>query len=112
MRTLEGKFVQDADRLDAMGAIGIARCFAYSGSVKRPIYRPGEDVILHESEEAYRKKDGGSAIRHFHEKLLLLKDMMQTERGKKMAEKRHRILENFLRDFRSEWDGLDLTDCD
>jgi uncharacterized protein len=108
MKTIEGKIVQDADRLDALGAIGIARCFAYGGSVGRPIYDPREEVVLHESEEQYRKSNRGSAIGHFYEKLLLLKERMQTEIGRKIAEKRHMILESFLTEFFNEWEGKDL----
>lgn len=86
--TLEGKCVQDADRLDAMGAIGIARTFAYGGSHGRPIYAPG---------------DPNCSIAHFYEKLLLLKDRMNTATGKALALERDRFLHSFLDTFLSEW---------
>lgn len=86
--TLEGNCVQDADRLDAMGAIGIARTFAYGGAHGRPIYAPGDDRC---------------SIAHFHEKLLLLKDRMNTATGKALALERDRFLRTYLETFLSEW---------
>lgn len=109
MRTIEGKVVQDADRLDAIGAIGVARCFAYSGSVGTMMYDPQEKPVLHNSEAEYRKHKG-SAIAHFSEKLLLLKDMMQTRSGRAVAESRHEYLNNFLNQFLTEWNGTDIDE--
>ncbi len=94
MGTLEGKIVQDADRLDALGAIGIARCFAYGGHSGRELYNP-------ESKTAEKSP----SINHFYEKLLLLKDRMNTKTGKKMAEARHAFIELYLDEFYKEWEG-------
>ncbi len=102
--TLEGKVVQDADRLEALGAIGIARCFAYGGSKGRPIYEPGEEPEFHDSFEAYKKGPKSSLI-HFYEKILLLKDRMNTPTGRKIAEGRHEFVERFLEQFHDEWEG-------
>ncbi len=102
--TLEGKIVQDADRLDAMGAIGIARTFAYGGSHGRPIYDPEHPPRPHVSEAEYRNQKG-SSLNHFYEKLLLLKDLMNTETGRRMAERRHAFLEDYLKEFFLEWEG-------
>ena len=91
--TLEGKCVQDADRLDAMGAIGIARTFAYGGSKGRRIYDPaGEDQT--------------TSVQHFYDKLLLLKDRMNTQTGRNLAQDRDAYLRSFLEEFYAEWDGL------
>ena len=107
MRTLEGCIVQDADRLDALGAIGIARCFAYGGKKGRPLYDPSIPPVQHESREQYQS-DQGPSFNHFFEKLLLLKDRMLTQSGKKAAAERHRFLEEFISRFLSEWRGQDL----
>ena len=104
MRTIEGLIVQDADRLDAMGAIGIARTFAYGGHRGREMHNPAIPVELHDSFEKY-KNDSRPSINHFYEKLLLLKDLMNTETAKKIAEQRHLFMERYLTEFFSEWEG-------
>lgn len=104
LKTKEGMVVQDADRLDALGAIGIARTFAYGGAKGREIYNPEIKVVKHESFEEY-KNANSTSINHFFEKLLLLKDLMNTKSGKQMAEERHKFLKQYLDRFFKEWDG-------
>ena len=101
---LEGQVVQDADRLDAIGAIGIARAFAYGGSKGRTLYDPAVPPELHESFAAY-KNNQGHTVNHFYEKLLLLKDRMNTVAGQRLAEARHTFMQQFLDQFLAEWTG-------
>ena len=98
----ECQVLQDADRLDAIGAIGIARTFAYGGSRGRGIYDPGIPPEMHHSFENY-KKSNAPTLNHFYEKLLLLKDQMQTATGKFLAEERHEFMLRFLDQFYREW---------
>jgi uncharacterized protein len=104
MTTIEGKVVQDADRLDALGAIGIARAFTYSGAKGGKLHDPALKPRVQLSEAEYRNEEG-TAINHFYEKLLKLKDRMNTTYGKAMAAERHVFMEQFLRQFDAEWEG-------
>jgi len=106
MKTIEGMIVQDADRLDAMGAIGISRAFAYGGSKGREMYNPELKPENHNSFEQYKNSKGNS-INHFYEKLLLLKELMNTKTARKIAEKRHVFMEEYLSEFFLEWEGKD-----
>jgi uncharacterized protein len=100
----ELRIVQDADRLDAIGAIGIARTFNYGGYCGRLLYDPGIKPDLQMTKEAYRKSTSPT-INHFYEKLLLLKDRMNTSTGREMAEQRHRFMQQYLDQFYREWEG-------
>ncbi len=100
----ELEIVQDADRLDAIGAIGIARTFNYGGFKNRAIYNPAIAPNLNMSKEEYKNSEAPT-LNHFYEKLLMLKDKMNTVTGKKIALERHKYMENFLSQFYAEWEG-------
>lgn len=102
--TIEMKIVRDADRLDALGAIGIARAFIFGGAHGSLIYNDDEEMHTYESEEAYRAKDS-AVVTHFHEKLLKLKDLMTTAYGKKLASQRHKFMVQFLQQLSAEREG-------
>ncbi|MDP4952661.1 MAG: HD domain-containing protein [Flavobacteriales bacterium] len=102
--SIEAACVQDADRLDAIGAIGIARAFAYGGANKRLLHHPDFKPTMHDDPKAYAS-DKGPTIAHFYEKLLLLKDRMQTNSGKALAAERHLFMETYLKQFFKEWEG-------
>lgn len=104
MQSIEGKVVQDADRIDALGAIGIARTFAYGGYKGHGLYDPEIEPVMHDSFESY-KKSKAPTINHFYEKLLLLKDRMNTDTGRKIANERHLFMEEYLQRFFAEWEG-------
>ncbi len=100
----ELEVIQDADRLDAIGAIGIARCFNYGGFKNREIYNPEIEPNLNMTKEEY-KKSTAPTINHFYEKLLLIKDKMNTKTGKRIAKERHIYMEKYLEQFYTEWRG-------
>ncbi len=106
MRTIEGKIVQDADRLDAVGAIGIARAFAYGGAAGRQIYNPDIKPKQYQSFESFKNTiTENHTINHFYKKLLLLKDNMNTKTAKQLAKHRHQFMKAYLQEFYKEWDG-------
>ncbi len=96
--------VQDADRLDALGAIGIARVFAFGGSRARPLYDPSKQSQKIDTKESYKKMQS-SSFHHFYEKILLLKDLMNTNTAKKIAQKRHTYTQKYMKQFLLEWEG-------
>jgi uncharacterized protein len=104
MSTIEGQIVQDADRLDAIGAMGISRVFAFSGAKGRPIHIPNLAPRANMTPEEYRNGED-TAINHFHEKLLKLEALMNTAYGRKMAEQRHQFMLDYLKQFELEWEG-------
>lgn len=103
--TAEGKCVQDADRLDAMGAIGIARAFSYGGSRNRIIYDPEIKPSVNMDSDKYQNHIS-TTINHFYEKLFLLKDLMNTDTAKKIAKQRENYMKNYISEFLDEWDGI------
>ncbi|MEN2402610.1 HD domain-containing protein [Flavobacterium sp. MC2016-06] len=103
--SIELDIVQDADRLDAIGAIGVARAFNYGGFKNRALYNPEIAPVTNMTKEEY-KKNNAPTVNHFYEKLLLLKDKMNTETGRQIAAERHRFMELFLAQFYAEWEGV------
>lgn len=108
MATLEGMVVQDADRLDAIGAIGIARAFAYGGYSGELMHDPAFSPQLHSTHEEYLNRKG-TVIGHFYEKLFLLHDRMNTSTGRLVAQRRHDYMKHFVEEFFAEWDGRDFN---
>lgn len=108
MSSLEGQLVQDADRLDAIGAIGVARAFAYGGHQGRPLHDPAVAPVAHESFAAY-KQNVAPTLNHFYEKLLHLRERLHTPAARRVAEERHAFLETFLAQFLREWAGDDVA---
>jgi uncharacterized protein len=106
LKTIEGRIVYDADKLDAMGAIGIGRAFAYGGANNRPMFDPGRAAVHHETFDSY-KNDKTGTINHFYDKLLLLKDRMYTETGKQLARQRHAVMVAYVDRFLAEWEGVE-----
>ena len=104
IKTIEGKCVQDADRLDGIGAIGIGRTFAYGGHMRREMHNPEIKPVMANNFEEY-KKNGLTTINHFYEKLLLIKDRMNTKTGEKIAKEKHKFMKQFLKQFYKEWEG-------
>lgn len=107
MSTLEGELVQDADRLDAIGAIGVARAFAYGGHKGRPLHDPAVPPVEHASFASY-KQNVAPTLNHFYEKLLHLRERLHTPAARRVAEQRHAFMEAFVAQFLREWEGQDL----
>jgi uncharacterized protein len=107
--TLEAQIVQDADRLDAIGAIGIARAFAYGGHAGQQLYDPDRPPVMHTSKEAYIAARSPT-INHFYEKLLLLEDRFNTAQARQIAQQRREFMENYLRQFFDEWNEANCSD--
>ena len=103
MGSREGMIVQDADRLDVLGAIGIARTFSYGAKNDRPMHDPSQKPVMHSTFEEY-KKSKSTTVNHFYEKILLLKDMMNTQTAKEIAQERHKFVEAYLEKFLDEWE--------
>ncbi|GGG50415.1 HD domain-containing protein [Hymenobacter glacieicola] len=108
MSTVEGELVQDADRLDAIGAIGVARAFAYGGHKGRPLHDPTVAPLQHQTFESY-KQNTAPTINHFYEKLLHLRERLNTPAARRVAQERHAFLEQFLAQFLREWEGQDVA---
>ena len=104
--SIEAALVQDADRLDAIGAIGIARAFAYGGHKGRPLHDPAVAPVAHESFASYQK-NAAPTLNHFYEKLLHLKDRLHTDGARAVAQERHAFMETYVARFLAEWDGVD-----
>lgn len=105
MKTTEGKVVQDADRLDGLGAIAVARVFEYGGTKGMPMHDPTRRIRTNLTKEEYMKSASGegTALEHFYQKILLLKDRMNTKTAKRIAKKRHKFVEDYLNEFHKEW---------
>ncbi len=111
IKTIEGMCAQDADRLDAIGAMGIARCFEFGGSRGKLMHDPTRKTRVKISKKEYMNTttSGNTSIDHFYQKLILLKDRMNTKTARRIAERRHKFMEDYLREFHKEWDMKDIV---